>query len=126
VRREKKDLAARNTFTKGDRLVQRSEFLILSRTGIRFQNRLFIAAINTNIFGSCRLGITVTRKVGNAVCRNRIKRLAREYFRQKRQIFKKHWDISIIVKRACADSSNKAVFSALEQIFDQIADYTPK
>jgi ribonuclease P protein component len=31
--------------------------------------------------GAARLGITVTRKVGNAVRRNRIKRLVREWFR---------------------------------------------
>jgi ribonuclease P protein component len=35
--------------------------------------------------GSPRLGITVTRKVGNAVRRNRIKRVFREIFRQNLQ-----------------------------------------
>lgn len=33
--------------------------------------------------GRTRLGITVTRRVGNAVRRNRIKRLVREWFRQR-------------------------------------------
>jgi ribonuclease P protein component len=126
VRREKKNLAARNTFTKGDRLLQRPEFLSLSRTGKRFQNRHFIAYICINNLNCCRLGITVTRKVGNAVTRNRIKRLAREYFRQKRHIFKYHWDISLIAKRESADISNSNVLTTLEHLFAQIEAYKPE
>ena len=34
-----------------------------------------------NTLGHCRLGVTVTRKVGSAVRRNRVKRVLREIFR---------------------------------------------
>jgi ribonuclease P protein component len=59
--------------------------------------------------------------VGKAATRNRIKRLAREYFRQNRHIFKEHWDISLIAKRQSAGIANVAMFQSLENIFDQIA-----
>jgi ribonuclease P protein component len=59
--------------------------------------------------------------VGKAATRNRIKRLAREYFRQNRHIFTEHWDISLIAKRQSAGISNGAMFQSLENIFDQIA-----
>jgi ribonuclease P protein component len=115
----------RKTFTKDDRLLKRSDFLILSNCGKRIQNRKFIAYFCQNNLNHCRLGLTVTRKVGKAVKRNRIKRLAREYFRQNRHIFKDHWDISLIAKRESVDISNKALLSDLENIFVRIASYKP-
>ena len=118
-------LAKRNAFTKDDRLLKRSDFLRLSRYGKRIQNRYFIVYISKNDLKRCRLGITVTRKVGKAVKRNRIKRLAREHFRQNRHIFRDHWDISLIAKRESAYLSNKALLSALENIFVRIASYQP-
>jgi ribonuclease P protein component len=111
------------TFTKGDRLVQRSDFLRLAKLGKRFHNRHFIAYVQLNEIFRCRLGMTVTRKVGKAVRRNRLKRLAREYFRQNRQLFKMNWDISLIAKQGSADISNHAIFSSLENIFERIATY---
>jgi ribonuclease P protein component len=115
----------RNTFTKDDRLLKRSDFLFLASRGKRFHNRKFIAYFCKNDLNRCRLGLTVTRKVGNAVKRNRIKRLAREYFRQNRHIFRDHWDISLIAKRESANIANKALLSDLENIFVRIASYKP-
>jgi ribonuclease P protein component len=116
-------LSKRKTFTKEDRLLKRSDFLRLSKNGKRIQNRYFIVYISRNDNQRCRLGLTVTRKVGNAVARNRIKRIAREYFRQNRHIFKDYWDISLIAKRECIDVTNQALLSALENIFVRIASY---
>ena len=48
--------------------------------------------------GDARLGITVTRKVGRAVRRNRIKRLVREWFRQYRERLGSH-DVVVIARR---------------------------
>ena len=116
-------LAKRNAFTKDDRLLKRSDFLRLSRYGKRIQNRYFIVYISKNDLKRCRLGITVTRKVGKAVTRNRIKRLAREYFRQNRHLIKDHWDISLIAKRESIEVPNHTLLSALENIFVRIASY---
>ena len=126
VKREKKNLAQRNTFTKGDRLLQRYEFQKLSRTGKRIQSRCFIAYICINHFNVCRLGTTVTRKVGNAVTRNRIKRLTREYFRQNRHNLDHNWDISLIAKREIADIPNKKILLNLDHVFSKIASVKPE
>ena len=45
-----------------------------------------------------RLGISVPRKVGNAVRRNRIKRIVRETFRLHREIFPRSSDIVVTVR----------------------------
>ena len=45
-----------------------------------------------------RLGITVTRKVGNAVERNRVKRLVREVFRRHKDAFPAHGEIVVVAR----------------------------
>ena len=47
-----------------------------------------------------RLGITASKKVGNAVMRNRCKRLVREVFRNNKARFPEHADVVVVVSRA--------------------------
>ncbi|MCP4747583.1 MAG: ribonuclease P protein component [Desulfobacteraceae bacterium] len=111
----------RRTFKKTDRLLRRSDYLYLAEKGQRFTNRYFIAYAIKNSASNCRLGVTVTRKAGNAVTRNRLKRQAREYFRQNRHIVKFSWDIVLIAKRQAADIPNSIAAEAIESIFSKIA-----
>lgn len=53
-----------------------------------------------------RLGVTVSRKVGNAVCRNRIKRWVREFFRRQRGRLKGAVDLSVVAKPGAAAISH--------------------
>jgi ribonuclease P protein component len=61
--------------------------------------------------------------VGKAAKRNRIKRLAREYFRQNRHIFREYWDINIIAKKESVELSNNSTLASLENIFAKIATH---
>ena len=71
-----------NTFSKDERLLKRESFINLTKSGRKTCNYFFIANYKEgSTYGQTRLGITVTKKVGGAVVRNRIKRLVREYFR---------------------------------------------
>jgi ribonuclease P protein component len=64
--------------------LRRSDFLRATGAGRRFSSRHFLVFLRERADGGpTRLGITVTRKVGNAVRRNRIKRLVREWFRSR-------------------------------------------
>jgi ribonuclease P protein component len=50
-----------------------------------------------------RLGVTVSRRVGNAVTRNRAKRLVREAFRASRDLWPPGLDVVVIVRQALTD-----------------------
>jgi ribonuclease P protein component len=110
----------RFSFTKADRILKRSDFIQLARRGQKFQNRHFIAKYYLNAAGRTRLGITVTRKVGNAATRNRIKRFTREYFRLHRDDLSGPWDINVIAKTEASALTSGQAFIALKDLFDRI------
>jgi ribonuclease P protein component len=56
----------------------------------------FLVIMKPNNLGKTRLGLTVGKKVGSAVRRNRIKRLLREFFRRSKHRFPPSQDIIFI------------------------------
>jgi ribonuclease P protein component len=75
---------AQLSFAAADRLHRSAEFLRLQRNGVRFQSPHFVlyAGNLENEPTRSRLGVTVSRRIGNAVVRNRVKRRVRESFRK--------------------------------------------
>jgi len=71
------------SFGASDRLHRSAEFIRLQRSGLRFQSPHFVlyAGMLENEPERSRLGVTVSRRIGNAVIRNRVKRRVREIFR---------------------------------------------
>jgi ribonuclease P protein component len=112
----------RFSFKKEDRILKRAEFVDLSRSGRKLQNDCFIAFFKPGRLDRSRLGITVTRKVGKAAQRNRIKRLVREYFRLNRQHLNQNWDINIVAKKKAADLSSEKAESFLQDLFEKISN----
>lgn len=106
--------------TKADRILKRSGFLWLSKTGHRLHNRYFLMVYLPGTTDRVRLGITVTRRVGNAVCRNRIKRHCREFFRRNRRRISGIWDINLIVKKEAAGVPADRIYTALMNLFDRM------
>lgn len=108
------------TYTKAARLRKRSEFIYTSTFGKRIQNRYFIAYIIPNHRQTSRLGITVTKRVGKAVERNRIKRSVREYFRLNVNYFKNYLDMNVIAKKESAVLTSEEIFFSLDNLFHKI------
>ena len=67
-----------------------------------------------------RLGVTVTKKVGNAATRNKIKRFCREFFRQNQNRMSDTIDINIIAKKKATYLDGNETFRKLEDLFDRI------
>ena len=102
-------------FGKKWRLRRRREFLLVQRRGVKLRSRHFLLLLHPNDLGHVRIGITVSRKVGNAVIRNRIRRLVREVFRQNKGWFPPGWDLVLIAKRQSADVTYAEVWQDLRK-----------
>ena len=62
-------------------LQKRADFLAANR-GLRVARPGFVLLVNPNTADELRFGITVTKKIGNAVVRNRMKRRFRALLRE--------------------------------------------
>jgi ribonuclease P protein component len=89
--------------TKEMRLRRRADYLAVQSNGQKLHGRHVLALASKrsgpDLVG--RLGITVTKKVGNAVVRNRIKRLVREWMRLHGWV-PTGWDIVLVAKDSAA------------------------
>ena len=71
---------------------------MLYKTGRKIHSERFVLFWRENRIGHHRLGITVSRKVGNSVVRNRAKRLLREIFRKSYRSIPGQFDMVINVR----------------------------
>lgn len=76
--------SASRSFPRNFRITARRDFASVYEKGRRAGSSSLTLFGLPNTFGYCRLGVTVTRKVGGAVERNRIKRVFRDIFRRHR------------------------------------------
>ncbi len=63
-----------------------------------------------------RLGITTSRKVGNAVVRNRVKRRVREWFRRSRSSIAAGSELLVIARPAATDLATREVGAVLDEM----------
>lgn len=110
-------------FPKEARFRRREDFQKLWTVGRKIHTPHFLVywvrVDNPDTMG--RLGVTVSRKVGNAVVRNRIKRLVRERFRLLRRQLGPV-DFSIIAKRNAAAVDNWRLCQEIDQALFSPAD----
>ncbi|HEY3204047.1 MAG TPA: ribonuclease P protein component [Thermoanaerobaculia bacterium] len=99
--------AVRETLSRGDRLRKRREFEECYASGVRVSGRhIQVFLLLADSAGGQRLGISVPRRVGTAVARNRVRRRLREIFRRTRSHFGRSGVRLVInVKPAAANAS---------------------
>lgn len=65
----------------------------------------------------CRLGLTIPKKVGNAVLRNKIKRILRESFRKSKHLFRDNYDFVVNAKK----NSLTLTFVEAMEMFEELS-----
>ncbi len=102
-------------FRKADRLRRRREYLAAQAQGKRLYTPHFGVLLAPGPSLRPRLGLVVTKRLGKAVRRNRVKRLLREFFRRHREGLPP-LDIIIMAKKGAADLTYEEVQQELARI----------
>ena len=95
-----------------DSLRNYSEFKNVYENGKSYANRYLIMYVIKNEMNSQRLGISVSKKVGNSVVRHRVTRLIRESFRLNRNLLNSSLSIVIVSRTTAKDKGYKEIESA--------------
>lgn len=76
-------------------------------------NKYLVMYIRENHSDVNRLGISVSKKVGNSIVRHRITRLIRESYRLQEEHFKCGWDLVVIARAGAKGKTYREIESAL-------------
>ncbi|NLY92451.1 MAG: ribonuclease P protein component [Myxococcales bacterium] len=106
--------ASDQSLSRDDRLRKRAEYREAQRSRHRVHTRSFLIVLCPRDDRRTRLGITVTKKVGHAVHRNRIKRCVREAFRRNRDLFPAGFDVVFIAKQGARIEGTAQIVAELE------------
>lgn len=110
-------------YGKSARLLKRADFLRLTSAQNKKSCKGFLVVWEANGLSNVRLGITVSKKVGCAVVRNRIKRYVREFFRQN-DFQLPQIDMIIIARREASEFDYSILSCELGRIFKQIGAHS--
>jgi ribonuclease P protein component len=80
------------------RIARRSEFLAVEKLGRRLGSTHYLLFVRRNPTGAARIGVTVSRKVGNAVTRNQVKRWIREAYRRMGDELPRAADVVVVAR----------------------------
>lgn len=93
-----------------------SDFQVIYKKGKSYANRLLVMYVYRTESDETRIGISVSKKVGNSVVRHRVTRLIRESFRLNREQTDSGLDIIVVARAAAADSDYKKIESAYRHL----------
>jgi ribonuclease P protein component len=108
-----------------DRLRQRADFIAVAGAA-RANTAAFVLQRRVrDDDGPVRVGFTVTKKVGNAPVRNRIRRRLRELVKQAAISMRPHHDYVLVGRRAALDRGFAAMLDDLRSALDRVERRSP-
>lgn len=101
-------------------LKKNRDFQQVYRHGTSKANRYLVMYVLENKHMKNRLGISVSKKVGNSVVRHRITRLIRESYRLNEKYFLRNYDIVVIARNTANGRSYAEIESALMNLAQKL------
>ncbi|MBD5467746.1 MAG: ribonuclease P protein component [Lachnospiraceae bacterium] len=81
-----------------DSLKKNRDFQNVYQNGRSYANKYLVMYVLKNNLGTNRIGISVSKKVGNSVVRHRLTRLVREIYRLHEEMFNSGLDIVVVAR----------------------------
>ena len=100
-------------YPHSESLKKNRDFQIVYREGKSCANRYLVMYVRENGLSENRLGVSVSKKVGNSVVRHRVTRLVRASYRLQEDMFNSGLDMVVIAKVSAKGRSFEEIRSAL-------------
>ena len=97
-------------------LKRNADFQNVYKNGKSYANRYLVMYVLENQTGRNRLGISVSKKVGNSIVRHRVTRLIRESYRLQEDMFNSGLDMVVIARKSAKDKTCQDIGSALQHL----------
>lgn len=97
-------------------LKRNADFQNVYKNGKSYANRYLVMYVLENQTGRNRLGILVSKKVGNSIVRHRVTRLIRESYRLQEDMFNSGLDMVVIARKSAKDKTCQDIGSALQHL----------
>ena len=98
---------------RSESLKKNKDFKIVYQNGTSYANRLLVMYVLKNQHKKNRLGISVSKKVGNSIVRHRLTRLIRESYRLQEERFRCGLDIIVIARIGAKEKGYKEIVGAM-------------
>ena len=100
-------------YPHSESLKKNRDFQLLYKEGKSRANRYLVLYVKENGLEKNRLGVSVSKKVGNSIVRHRITRLIRESYRLHEDMFNSGLDMVVIARVRAKDREMREIESAL-------------
>ncbi|QCX33591.1 ribonuclease P protein component [Caloramator sp. E03] len=104
---------------KEEKVRKNAHFRYIYRKGKAINNDLLVLYIVKNGKNINRVGISVSKKIGKSVVRNRVKRLIRECFRKNKDSIKKGYDFIFIARKKSAMANYYDIYDSVKNLINK-------
>ena len=99
-------------YKDAESLKKNRDFQLVYKTVTSYVNKYLVMYARENQLGKNRIGISVSKKVGNSVVRHRLCRLVRESYRLHEDVFRRGFDIVVVARVSAKERTFREIESA--------------